>query len=306
MRRNNFYDNVDQYGDPLDPVEMDAEEIPEEDMSEETLPLPPDIEADVTEHSLLRGYLASLKESDPAEIPANLKICLDLEGYVWTILSTRFRTYFRYYDDLYAEAMLAILQAFPRYNPDKGAKTTFFQPYILHAVCGWLNQFVMFSTSYYQTVETQINNTLREHDSEDLDEDAIIRFTGLSKCTVRKVMCMKQMRKLSQCRELSDAHFLSMAYDEMYPKFVSPEQFVQRAEEGSLLIQKLSVLDEKERKLVSDYYGLDGKAPMKVTALARKYGSTSYKIMQALNQSMEKMKMCSKSKKFDNAKKGRM
>lgn len=143
MRKNNglneFFvpadDNMmDTYGDVLDPMEVEDQDLHEEDADadvEEEKVLPPDIEAGAVEHELLHSYFQDLRKSSE-KIPDNLQICLDLEGYVWTILSTKFSSYFRYYTDLYSEAMLAILEAFPRYDASKGAKTTFFQPYILH------------------------------------------------------------------------------------------------------------------------------------------------------------------------------
>lgn len=318
MRKNNGFNNffvpaddsiMDEYGDVLDPMEVEDQDMYEEDVdadadTEAEKILPPDIEAGAVEHELLHSYFQDLKQSSE-KIPDNLQICLDLEGYVWTILSTKFSTYFRYYTDLYSEAMLAILEAFPKYDASKGAKTTFFQPYILHGICAWINQYIMFTTPHYQAAETQINDTLRAHSKEELSEKEIAAYANLSLVTVRKVMCMKQMRKLSWSRELSDSRFLEMVYDEMYPKFVSPEQLVERAGEGTLLMELLSVLDEDDRKLVSDYYGLDGKAPKKLSMLAEEYGTTKYFILKRLNTCLMTMKTASKKNRRNKNKKGR-
>ena len=132
---------------------------------------------------------------------------------------------------------------------------------------------------------------------EDLDPTCVAKLTGLSTCTVTKVMRMKQMRHLSQARELSDKRYLSMVYDEAVPKFISPEDFVERSEEGEQLLGAVSVLSEKECNLVADYFGLGDHTAMKVTVMARKYKTTSYRVLKDLNQAIMKMQEYSKRNK---------
>ena len=85
-----------------------------------------------------------------------------LHRYIFKIFREKFPTYTRYYEDMYQEAAVAILENYDRYDKNKGAITTFFKTCIFHAAFVYIAEKVLHTTTYYFQMEQEIRNYLRE------------------------------------------------------------------------------------------------------------------------------------------------
>ena len=82
--------------------------------------------------------------------------------YAWYLLGKRYYTFWNYYKELHQEMMLAVLAAAPKYDKTKGMPSTFFEMYMNHAACEYINRHITMSTSYFAGIEKKMNDYCRE------------------------------------------------------------------------------------------------------------------------------------------------
>ena len=214
-----------------------------------------------------------------------------LGGYVWSLMWEKFPTCWRYFEDMYHAAIVELLAHRDRYDPAKGTLTTFAKPYILHGLEGWVNKNVMFTTPYYATLETRLNNALRagyftQEGGSHTYLDFCIEYEVPEKA-LKKILEMKHQRKYAR---------INTAFDDMYPSSyagMDDEDYLLRHTLGEQVLSCLNsgVLDDKERAIIIKYFGLNGDdVPVPAKILAKQYDTTPYRILQAVNEALCKLR----------------
>ena len=190
---------------------------------------------------------------------AVMENCLNhCEGYIWHTLTREFSQFARYYDDLAQEAKIAVCQAAAGYDPSKGTYTTYFKPYIWHAITQYLYKNVTGYTGYYQPIAKKIRQYCQEHPGSDLENSHVISIkVGVPEKAVRHI---KKVNKTMA--PLDDT-------------VVPTKQDVAEEVTNSLLSDKIKELiqsdlfTEDEKYCLCRYYGLDGEPAINSMEIAR-------------------------------------
>lgn len=235
----------------------------------------------------IRRYREDSHDMDP-----RLALCASLEGYVVQMIHKDFGTYFQHFDDLYEEAMLAILKKADRYDPSKGTKTTFCTNEIKHAMFKWVSEEVMMSTTHYAENEIKINRVLRNQENpESFTAEQIYDMLGgtMSIVTIRRVLELKRERRDAKWYSIESGAWNDTPYNENIPAYYKPEEYVEQVMLGKQLHESLSCLTDEERDLVTSYYGLDC-CPASAKVLSQKYGTTQYYVMKRVTKAVKKLR----------------
>jgi RNA polymerase sigma factor (sigma-70 family) len=191
----------------------------------------------------------------------NEKACKALKGFILKLAAKKYPTYLgNECHDFMQEAYVAVMEALPKYDPVKGAPTTFFAPYIEHAMLDWMIKNVAGFTIYYQTMFNKIKGVLKEHPN--WDDKKVSKATGVSHVTVGKVR-----ENLAATEKFSlDERFESVAVEKL-----SLEEEFEKAEQEKILHKWIGeLLANKEREVIFALYGFNGSQCLSVAELARK------------------------------------
>lgn len=232
------------------------------------------------------------------------EFCMGMEGYIKTLIKERFFTFSSHYDDLYFEGMLAVMEAACGYDESIGAKTTYFKPYILHAMCRYINENVTFSTPYYAAVEKRINDVLRgtEYETENLadirlsEKELHAMLPDISPKAIARVIQMKRMRRIGSMDLMQVS---ATQQDTMCIYHSEPDEIALRLDankQTAALFSRIHVvflsgqIDDKMLSVISDYYGLNGNVPMNLKSLSDKYGRNPYEIKKLIADGIKAIK----------------
>lgn len=239
-------------------------------------------------HYQIQEYKKAGGELDP-----KLQLCADLEGYVIHLMMESFRAYMpSYFDDMYEEAMIEILKHADKYDPKKGAKTSFFSTRIMHAMYKWISENVMGSTTHYADAERKINRELRGlEDITSLSTDQVYDLLGgkLPKVTIEKVLRMKVERREAKHYAIESGAWNDLPYQQSMPKYYDPQEYVEQTLLCEQMLGCVNALDTEDKEIIRAYFGLDG-TPLPAALLAKKYGTTQRKMMKRITRILQKLR----------------
>lgn len=246
---------------------------------------------DCKQKSLMQEYQAHHQNLTPQE-----KMCFSMEGFVWYVIGKQFSTFFAHFEDLYYVAMGAILENMDKYDPTRGAKTTFFLPYIHGAICEYICKNVTFTTKYYMVIEVRVNRWLRSHASYDerVSIQEIVDGVNSDGGDTVPVLGIKRVLEIKKMRAAGNIdialNWENVFSDSNYCR--TPEELVVDMDEKLRLFKALhsnkAKLTPIERDILYSYYGLEG-APVRFKLLAQKYHVTEYFIKKELAVALKKV-----------------
>lgn len=197
--------------------------------------------------------------------------------------------------DLISEGNIGLMKAVERFDPEKGGKlSTYGSWWIKQAIKRALaNQsktirlpvHMVDKVSKLRKITTILTEAYgREPTDEELSEE-----TGISR---KKLTLLKRasQRPTSLDAPVGDgdgANYSEIIGDE---HAVNPFEALSDQNMLGQLDDLLSVLDERESKIIQTRFGLDGKTPMTLEEVGREFGVTRERIRQLQNIALDKMR----------------
>jgi len=233
------------------------------------------------------------KEARSHMIRANLrlvvKIAQDYAGYGLPI------------SDLISEGNIGLMKAVERFDPKKGGKLSTYAAW-------WIKQSIkralanqsktirlpvhmVDKIAKMRRISTMLAEALgREPTYEELAEEI-----GLPR---RKLAMLKQASQRPTSLDAPINEGEATEYGEIIgdERAVNPLEMLSDKNLQSQLDGLLSVLDERERKIIDERFGLTGKKPMTLEEVGRQFGVTRERIRQLQNSALTKMRRALRKK----------
>lgn len=156
-------------------------------------------------NKLMETYHAALDSGDQQTLQETTgQIVRFIEKYVYKTLWETCPTIMQnpmYSEDLKQEVWAHILKELKKYNPEKGALTTFVKYCIRHAVADFSSRNFHNTSTYYAAAMQKVasaKNFCRQAGLDANDMDVLVRQTGLTETTIKHVLAqMEQQDKTS-------------------------------------------------------------------------------------------------------------
>jgi len=191
---------------------------------------------------------------------ATAEIIDDYRKFISHLINKHFATYItKHFEDMFSVGVIGLLEALPRYNPDKSMPTTFFARYIIHEIYGYVAKYVGNTTPHYASRITKLNKARAEFESEGNENPSIIDLsmkTGIIPEVVLK--CQEiQLSAQTQSYEHEEVVFRNMASDPQQ----QPEEVFFRSEGQAIIEKSISNLPDNMREVLVRKLGLGDHSP---------------------------------------------
>lgn len=208
----------------------------------------------------------------------------ELSGYIYHMIKTDFPTFEENYkEDLYQEACLGILEAIPKYNPEKGMITTFFHPYIKFAMFNFVATNIKYTSTYYLQQITQINRFEEYNKIHNIVNNNRMKKKKI-KMSAKKYNTAKKIEFYSK--------EASIHWSQIHEQVLTPnttEEIIVNKETTNRIINIINRLEPKKKYVVSNKLGLvDKKRPF--TYLSSHTGVSLLKTKELYNEALEEIK----------------
>ncbi len=204
--------------------------------------------------------------------------------------------------ELVSEGNMGLLEATRRFDERRGFK------FITYAVW-WIRQSILESLSHQPIVgrSTSLPSDIRKVDRAiSILEQRLGRSPDMGE--ISKQARMKEwvmLRAIYGRRDVSldsppkcydeDSSFYDFLEDD---SFESPDEGIQRTEQEEGIEYLLGCLDERERKVIRMYYGLEGNEPMTLEKIGSLMGVTRERVRQIKEEALGKMRGRAKREEF--------
>jgi len=233
------------------------------------------------------------KEARSHMIRANLrlvvKIAQDYAGYGLPI------------SDLISEGNIGLMKAVERFDPKKGGKLSTYAAW-------WIKQSIKRAlANQSKTIRLpvhmvdkiakmrRISTMLAEALGREPTDEELAEEIGLPR---RKLAMLKQASQRPTSLDAPINEGEATEYGEIIgdERAVNPLEMLSDKNLQSQLDGLLSVLDERERKIIDERFGLTGKKPMTLEEVGRQFGVTRERIRQLQNSALTKMRRALRKK----------
>lgn len=252
-----------------------------------------------------RGFIKAIVAAYNSE-DANMKawaiqeMLKKVQGFIGHMIDKHFPTYKKeYYDDLYNEGVIAVIEEMGRFDPDKGTLTTYFTPYILHRLNTFVNVEVNRSTPYYANIMRTIKEAQKYYSELHVKPSVadLALHTGLS---VKKVEDgLKRIEATNECHYQSAVELDSMGIN----TFKSPEEEMLEKERNQLVMNAVSKLEELDRQIIALRFGLYDDNEKSFAEIAKALGLPVNRVMNSVNRSIRIMSTDKGLKNLENKRK---
>lgn len=206
-----------------------------------------------------------------------------IKGFIGHMIDKHFSAYKgEYYDDLFSEGFVAVVEEMGRFNPEKGTLTTYFTPYILHKLSNYIDNEINRSTPYYSNIMKSIKEAIKYfealHVVPTLSDIAL--HTGLS---VKKVEDgLQRIQATNEQYYETDADLDAMVTQ----TFEGPEQELIKKERTEVLRDAILELDKKDRVILGMRFGIDDGCQKSFATIAKELHIPSNQVMNSINRSL--------------------
>ena len=141
----------------------------------------------------IREQMARYHSSEPrVKEKATEEIVDDYRKFITHIISKHFSSYIqRYYEDMFSAGLIGLLQALPRYQPEKSMPTTFFASYIIHEIFNFVATFIGQTSPHYASKISKVSKAKAEFEREGNEKPSCIDLamrTGMKPEIVLKAL----------------------------------------------------------------------------------------------------------------------
>lgn len=162
-------------------------------------------------NKLIRIYHLALDAEDNQTVQDTCnRIYEIIEKYVYKTLWSNYRTLMKnpnHREDIIQEVWIKIFSELKKYDPDKGAITTFIAPWIKHVVAEYTSKNFKKTSVYYASAMQKVNgaqNYAKQYGLNPDDIDLIMNLTGLSEATVKSTIDIMQRKDYVSYEALVD------------------------------------------------------------------------------------------------------
>lgn len=235
---------------------------------------------------------ARIKKGDASArdhmIRANLRLVVKIAG--------DYRGYGLSLPDLIAEGNIGLMKAVERYDPAKGGKLSTYAAW-------WIKQSVKRAlANQSRTIRMPVHAV----DTVSKIRHATYRLTDILGRTPTDEELMQELkideRKLHHLRDIAqqpvslDSHSADDPEGRTFgervedPNALIPDNVLSARDISSKLDSLLSVLDRRERNIIDQRFGLNGRKPKTLEEVGVRFGVTRERIRQLQNRALEKMR----------------
>lgn len=216
------------------------------------------------------------KEAREKLVTSNLRLVIKI--------AKEFRNTGLDYEDLISEGNLGLMTAVDKYDPDKGAKLSYYSSF-------WIKQFIRRAISNkgrtirlpVGLVETKlkIQRTIDEFTKESGEVPTNAQIASIADISLKKVN--KIIKINLQCESLNsiisedDSELSNVIVNE---KAQSPLSYCVKSDDKGTLRAFLRGLDKRERYIIIRRFGLDGAKPETLEVIGKKFNLTRERIRQ--------------------------
>ncbi len=168
------------------------------------------------------------------------------------IINKCYSTFKGYYDDLRQVGYIGILEAIPKYDPDKSEPSTFFTFYIKHNLSEYCNRFITQVSSHYANKLKAIRKAKAALEMKNMEVTAlnIAMFTGLKVDVVHKIL---EAELYGQTKNCSSESFMDEIVNNYQP---GPEELFEEEEKTRVLVAAINNLPSVEKEVLIRKFGL--------------------------------------------------
>jgi RNA polymerase primary sigma factor len=205
-------------------------------------------------------------------------------------------------EDLVNEGNIGLIRAARRFDVDRGYK------FISYAVW-WIRQAILVCLSQGSRIVRvplnrssllyKIGRASRELDQQmgrvpTADEIAVhLRLPVEEVEETMKIANNHVSLDMTLSDEGDDKSFMAHLEDE---EATGPDEFVESRMLGESMMRALQTLNDRERKIMELYFGLNGKEPLTLEDIGKRVGLTRERIRQIKEQAIQKLRHSSRSK----------
>ncbi len=199
-------------------------------------------------------------------------------------------------EDLISEGNLGLLKAFERYDPERGVRLiSYADKWIREAILKFIRSYKPLSgMPHISRKDLQKITELYQELGREPTVEEIAKKLGTSTRRVKRILDAVKTRFLNTEGKISQDDG-SVSYDEFLPFVATDSESVEKeylkGKIGEILgkVFTSDVLSEKEKIVMSEFLGLDGR-PKKMSEIARKWGVSREYIRQIKESALKKIK----------------
>jgi len=215
----------------------------------------------------------------------------EMGDFVHFLIKKHFSKYvYDYYEDFVQQGYVGILEGLKKYDPSKGAPSTFFNFYIMHEITRFIDQNIKKSSPYYAANIGIIDKAIKKYEETNTPytEMDIANATGLNLDTIST--CLKIMER-TNTMHIESEDFIDAKISE---KPLTPEEAYLKKEESDIFYKAIHSLGETEARILLTKFGLDGKMPFGETIadkdVAQEIGVSLDKVKRVRHMAVRKLK----------------
>lgn len=241
-----------------------------------------------------------VKEHQEGNKEATNKLVEKMSNYVYHLFHKHYGSYLSAEEDLIQEGFVGVMKGLKKYDPKKGALTTFIKPYIIHEMQEYFATEILKTTSYYAVMTKKVWGCLSKMGQAGLEyrspEDFCRIYEDmfgeeLSPTTFTAVM---QIMTRNEHINIQDPANEFMLECQKSFQIDAVEQTVirnlEKADISKGIDKSLKSLSDDQKTVVALHYGLSGKDKMSKISISKELGIEYGAVKRLIDTGLTKMK----------------
>jgi RNA polymerase sigma factor (sigma-70 family) len=238
----------------------------------------------------IKEQMTRYNSADPVVRSKALEeIIEDHRRFITHIINKHFPSYvIKHFEDMFEYGVIGLLEALPRFNPDKSKPTTFFGPYIIHEIFNYIGVFLGQMTQHYAAKLSKVNKARVDLESEGIENPTIMDLAMKSGLKPEVVMKAISMQTAGQTQYFSSDEFF---FENMEGDHgLQPETQIIQQEGKDTIYASLNQLPVKMREVVVRKLGLGEHEAQNNEQIGEAVGIAPGSVRQVYNQAIERLR----------------
>lgn len=241
-----------------------------------------------------------VKEHQAGNKEATQELVEKMRHYVYSLFHKHYGSYLNEIEDMVQEGFVGLMKALKKYDPDKGALTTFAKPYIIHEMQGYFATEILKTTSYYASMTKKVWGCLSRMGQAGLEYGSPEDFCRIYEDMFGEVLSpttfvavMQVMTRNEHINIQDPANEFMLECQKSFQIDAVEQTVIRNLEETDIrkgVNNGLQSLSEDQKTVVMLHYGLSGKNQMKKAAISRELGMERGVVQHLINSGLTKMK----------------
>lgn len=243
-----------------------------------------------------------VKEHQEGNKEATNKLVEKMSRYVYHLFHKHYGSYLSVEEDMIQEGFVGVMKGLKKYDPKKGALTTFIKPYIIHEMQEYFATEILKTTSYYAVMTKKVWGCLSKMGQAGLEyrspEDFCRIYKDmfgeeLSPTTFTAVMQVMTRNESINIQDPANEYMLEC--QKSFQIDAVEQTIIRNLEKEDInkgIDKSLKLLSDDQKTVVVLHYGLSGKDKMKMAEISKELGLKYGVVQHLVNTSLTKMKRC--------------